>query len=172
MMRSAWMAASLLLLAGSAQASGGGEDEGGQLSEFIWQSVNLALLVGVLVYRNLAFALGGEFLALQHGVVGRYVAYLPTAKVQSVVVRQSPVAQLLGLAELTVHVAGGSPTRLPDLTIGDALQLRGELATIAARAAARDWAPANQANAAAQPAVTATDAAEPGSSAEDPATDQ
>ncbi|MCA8973090.1 MAG: PH domain-containing protein [Planctomycetes bacterium] len=97
-------------------------------------------LLGILAYRNLAFALDDGFLVLQHGIIGRYAAYVPTPKVQSVVVRQSPLAQLLGLAELTVHVAGGSPTRLPDLVIDDARALREQLAAHAARAAARDWA--------------------------------
>jgi F-type H+-transporting ATPase subunit b len=50
MMRSLWRVASLLLVAGAAQAAGGAEDEGSQLSEFIWQALNLALLLGVLVY--------------------------------------------------------------------------------------------------------------------------
>jgi F-type H+-transporting ATPase subunit b len=49
-MRSLWMVASLVLAAGAAQAAGGSEDEGGHLSEFLWQSFNLALLLGVLVY--------------------------------------------------------------------------------------------------------------------------
>ena len=101
--------------------------------------IPLWALLGTLAFRNLGYALDDEFLALQHGIVGRYVAYLPTHKVQSVVVRQSPIEQLLGLAELTVHVAGGSPTRLPDLTIGDARHLRARLAALAAFAASRDW---------------------------------
>jgi F-type H+-transporting ATPase subunit b len=50
MTRSLWRVALLLLVAGAAQASGGAEDEGSQLSEFIWQALNLALLLGVLVY--------------------------------------------------------------------------------------------------------------------------
>jgi len=49
-MRSLWRVVLLLLVAGAAQASGGAEDEGSQLSEFIWQALNLALLLGVLVY--------------------------------------------------------------------------------------------------------------------------
>ncbi|MBL8729170.1 MAG: PH domain-containing protein [Planctomycetes bacterium] len=96
-------------------------------------------LLGVLAWQNLGFALGGPFLALRHGIVGRYLAYVPTAKVQAVVVRQSPFAQLLGLADLTVYVAGGSPTRLPDLTLGDAKRLALEIAEHAAVAAAADW---------------------------------
>lgn len=143
---------------------------GGILAALIWPAAGpfalLALLtvpvwalLGVLAYRNLAFALGGDFLALQHGIIGRYVAYLPTAKVQSVVVRQSPIEQLLGLAELTVHVAGGSPTRLPDLTIENARRLRAALAAIAAAAAARDWtAQVRREPAASEPAIVEPDA--------------
>ena len=59
--------------------------------------------------------------------------------VQAVVVRQSPIGLLLGLADLTVYVAGGSPTRLPDLTLRDARALCHELSARAARAAAADW---------------------------------
>ncbi len=101
--------------------------------------VPLWALLGVLVWRNLGFGLGAGFLALQHGVLGRTIAYVPTAKVQAVVVRQGPFAQLLGLAELTVYVAGGSPTRLPDLTAGDARALAATIAARAADAARADW---------------------------------
>jgi putative membrane protein len=96
-------------------------------------------LLGVLAFRNLGWALGGQFFALRHGIVGRYLSYVPTAKVQAVVVRQGPFSQLLGLADLTVYVAGGSPTRLPDLVMADALQLTARLAKDAAAAAAEDW---------------------------------
>ncbi len=101
--------------------------------------IPLWALLGVLVWRNLGYALGREFLCLRHGVIGRTTAFLPIAKVQAVVVRQGPLAQLLGLAELTVFVAGGSPTRLPDLVLADARALRAEIAARAAIAAARDW---------------------------------
>lgn len=96
-------------------------------------------LLGVLVWRNLGWARGEDFFALQHGVIGRVFACVPTAKVQAAVVRQGPFDQLLGLAELTVYVAGGSPTRLPDLTLRDAQVLCRELSERAARAAAADW---------------------------------
>ena len=101
--------------------------------------VPLWALLGLLVWHNLGFALGQDFFALQHGVVGRYLAYVPTAKVQAVVVHQGPIAQLLGLAELTVYVAGGSPTRLPDLTLEDARRVAAELGHLASAAAALDW---------------------------------
>ena len=55
------------------------------------------------------------------------------------VVRQGIVSQLLGLADLTVYVAGGSPTRIPDLTLRDARELCLALAERAAIVAAADW---------------------------------
>jgi putative membrane protein len=96
-------------------------------------------VLGVLVWRNLAYALGQDVLALQHGIIGRTVAYVPTAKVQAVVMRRGPIAQLLGLADLTVYVAGGSPTRLPDLTVADARWLAHAIAQRAGIAAAASW---------------------------------
>ncbi len=110
-------------------------------SPWWWTSLLLVpiwFLLGVLTYRNLAFANDTDFLALQHGIVGRYLAYVPLAKVQAAVLRQGPIAQLLGLAELTVFVAGGSPTRIPNLTAGDARQLAAQIAARAAEAAHRD----------------------------------
>jgi putative membrane protein len=109
-----------------------------------WALLGLCLapvwaLLGLLAYRNLGWALGGPFFALRHGIVGRYLSYVPTARVQAVVVRQGPFSQLLGLADLTVYVAGGSPTRLPDLTMADARRLAGLLAADAAVAASADW---------------------------------
>ena len=96
-------------------------------------------MLGSLIWRNLGWARGEDFFALQHGVIGKTFACVPTAKVQAVVVRQGLVSQLLGLADLTVYVAGGSPTRIPDLTLRDARQLQGALAERAALAAAADW---------------------------------
>ncbi|MCB9887909.1 MAG: PH domain-containing protein [Planctomycetes bacterium] len=96
-------------------------------------------VLGILTYRNLGLAVSPRFFALRHGIVGRYLAYVPTAKVQAVVVQQGPLALLLGLAEMTIYVAGGSPTRVPNLTIGDARQVAHEVAALAATAAAADW---------------------------------
>ncbi|MCC7399726.1 MAG: PH domain-containing protein, partial [Planctomycetes bacterium] len=64
--------------------------------------IPLWAVIGMLSWQNLAWSLDDDFLRLQHGVVGRYASYVPTAKVQSVVLLQGPLAQLLGLAELTV----------------------------------------------------------------------
>ncbi|MFN9704126.1 MAG: PH domain-containing protein, partial [Planctomycetota bacterium] len=62
------------------------------------------------------------------------------AKVQAVVVRQGPIEQALGLASLTVFVAGGSPTRVPDLLVADARAVARAVSCRAATAAARTWA--------------------------------
>lgn len=96
-------------------------------------------VLGVLVWRNLGWASGEEFFALQHGIIGKTFACVPTKKVQAVVVRQGIVGQLLGLADLTVYVAGGSPTCIPDLTLRDARQLCCDLSQRAAIAAEQDW---------------------------------
>lgn len=95
--------------------------------------------MGMLVWRNLGWARGEDFFALQHGIIGKNFACVPTAKVQAVVVRQGLVGQILGLADLTVYVAGGSPTRIPDLTLRDARELCAELSERAGIAAASDW---------------------------------
>jgi len=96
-------------------------------------------LLGALVWRNLGFALGADFLALRHGVLGRTTAWLPLGRVQAVVVRQGPFEQALGLASLTVFVAGGSPTRIPDLLLADARELARGIADRAGVAAAATW---------------------------------
>lgn len=96
-------------------------------------------VMGVLVWRNLGWARGDDFFALQHGIIGKNFACVPTAKVQAVVVRQGIVGQLLGVADLTVYVAGGSPTRIPDLTLQDARELCLALSERASIAAAADW---------------------------------
>ncbi len=113
--------------------------QAGPVAAFLLLLAPLWALLGLLVWRNLGFALGRDFLTLQHGVIGRTVAYVPTAKVQAVVVRRGPLSLLLGLADLTVYVAGGSPTRLPDLTLADARRLANAIAQRAATAAAAAW---------------------------------
>jgi putative membrane protein len=103
--------------------------------------VPLSFVVGMLAWGNLAWACSDEFLTLRSGVIGRYQSFVPSAKVQAVVLQSGPLAQLLGLAAVTVYVAGGSPTRLPDLTRADAVALQAQLARAAAIAAAQDWRP-------------------------------
>lgn len=111
----------------------------GPSAAFALLLIPIWLLIGILTYHNLGLAVDARFFALRFGVVGRYLAYVPTAKVQAVVVQQGPLAQLLGLAELTIYVAGGSPTRVPNLTAVDARNVAQHIAQLAGEAAARDW---------------------------------
>ena len=99
----------------------------------------LGWVVGRLMWGNLGWWLGERHLCLRFGVLGRYQAIVPTAKVQAVVQRRGPLQQLLGLTDLTVYVAGGSPTRLLDLTQADAVLLQLDLAGRGALAAAQEW---------------------------------
>lgn len=99
----------------------------------------LGFCIGWLYWRNFGYARGGQHLLLRWGVLGRYQSIVPLAKVQSVIVRAGPLQRSLGLAELTVYVAGGSPTRLGDLPRRDAELMAGGLAAAAAIAARLDW---------------------------------
>ena len=92
-----------------------------------------AWLVGVLAYQNLAYAEIPGHVAFRWGIVGRYRAYIPLRKVQAVVLRAGPVERVLGLAALTVYVAGGSPTTLNNLPRDEAERVEREVAREAAR---------------------------------------
>ncbi len=107
------------------------------LLALLW--VPLAWLVGRLAWANLAWVLGGGHLFLRWGILGRYHVYLPLGKVQAVSLQSGPVQRLLGLCDLSVYVAGGPPTRIPDLAIDEALLLQRQLAGHAARSAAVEW---------------------------------
>ena len=58
---------------------------------------------------------------------------MPLRKVQGAVLRAGPVERMLGLAHLTVYVAGGSPTTLGNLPRDEAERLKLEVAQVAAR---------------------------------------
>ncbi|MEM7198877.1 MAG: PH domain-containing protein [Planctomycetota bacterium] len=92
----------------------------------------LGWVVGVLSYQNLAYSELDGYLALRWGVIGRYRAFVPLRKVQGVVVRASPIDRLLGLAALTLYVAGGSPSTMANLPAGEARALQERLAREAA----------------------------------------
>jgi putative membrane protein len=75
----------------------------------------IAWAVGTLLFANLAYARVPGHVAFRWGLVGRYRAFVPLRKVQGIVLRAGPVERLLGLAHVTVFVAGGSPTTLGNL---------------------------------------------------------
>lgn len=95
--------------------------------------VPVAWVVGRLVWHNLAMGQDGEHAVLQWGILGRYRAIVPHRKIQAVALRAGPLERLLGLAQVTVYVAGGSPTVMGDLAIEDAREVRDELVAAAAR---------------------------------------
>ena len=101
--------------------------------------IAFAWLVGRLTWQGLSFSLSPDHLSITSGILGSYRVLVPTAKVQAVSLRRGPLQRALGLAEVAVFVAGGPPTRIPDLDVRDARVMLDELAAVAARAAGRDW---------------------------------
>jgi membrane protein YdbS with pleckstrin-like domain len=95
--------------------------------------VPMGWIEGRLLLRNLAFALGREHVVLRWGVLGRYQAFVPLRKVQGVTLTAGPIDRLLGLATLTVWVAGGSPSTMHDLPVGYARHTKEVIARSAAQ---------------------------------------
>ena len=95
--------------------------------------VPVAWVVGRLVWHNLAMGQDGDNAVLQWGILGRYRAIVPHRKIQAVALRAGPIERVLGLAQVTVYVAGGSPTVMGDLAVEDARAVRDELVEAAAR---------------------------------------
>jgi putative membrane protein len=103
----------------------------------IWALSALAILpfgfgAGVLAYRNMGWARAEGHIAFRQGVLGLHRAVVPLRKVQAVVLRAGPIERWLGLASLTVYVAGGSPTRLGYLPRAEARRLELSIAADAA----------------------------------------
>ncbi|MHC5063200.1 MAG: PH domain-containing protein [Planctomycetota bacterium] len=92
----------------------------------------LAWLIGFLSYQNLAYSRAPDHFGFRWGITGRYRAIVPLRKVQGAVLRAGPLERLLGLASLTVYVAGGSPTTQRNLPREEAEQLKIEIARYAA----------------------------------------
>lgn len=95
--------------------------------------VPLGWIEGVLLLQNLAFAVGRDHVVLRWGAIGRYQAFVPLRKVQGVTLSAGPIDRLLGLATLTVWVAGGSPSAMHDLPIGYARHTKEVIARTAAQ---------------------------------------
>jgi uncharacterized membrane protein YdbT with pleckstrin-like domain len=91
-----------------------------------------AALLGLLSFQNLAYARVPGHVGMRWGVFGRYRSLVPYRKVQAVVLRAGPIERMLGLATLTVFVAGGSPTVMANLPRDEAEELERQLADDAA----------------------------------------
>jgi putative membrane protein len=94
----------------------------------------LAVAVGVLLFANLAYSRAPGHLVFRHGLLGQYLAFVPVHKVQGAILRAGPLERLIGLAHVTVFVAGGSPTTLGNLPRGEAEALVRDVAVEAAAA--------------------------------------
>jgi putative membrane protein len=101
--------------------------------------VPFAWLLGRLYWQGLAYGLWQHHVYLRWGVLGSYQVLLPTAKVQAVALMRGPLQRLLGLSELRIFVAGGPPTRIPDLAKAEAEALLAALSARATIAAADEW---------------------------------
>lgn len=95
--------------------------------------VPFAWIEGALLLQNLGFALGNDHVVLRYGALGRYQAFVPLRKVQGVTLAAGPIDRLLGLATLTVWVAGGSPSTMPNLPFGYARRVKDAIGREAAR---------------------------------------
>ena len=94
----------------------------------------VAWMIGFLSYQNLAYSRIEGHVAMRWGIIGRYRSLVPYRKVQAVALRAGPIERMLGLATLTVYVAGGSPTVMANLPRDEAEQLERDLSAEAAAA--------------------------------------
>ena len=93
-----------------------------------------AWMIGFLSFQNLAYSRVEGHVGMRWGIIGRYRSLVPYAKVQAVALRAGPIERILGLATLTVYVAGGSPTVMANLPRDEAAELQRDLAVEAAAA--------------------------------------
>lgn len=112
-----------------------------------------AILVAVAKYVSFRYRLGPEELVLTSGILRRHHRVIPFSRVQNIDMRQGPLQQLMGVAELRVETAGGSGEAEADLTVlarGEAEALRLEVMARRQRAVS---ARAPEGDAAAEPPV-------------------
>ncbi|GAA2523247.1 hypothetical protein GCM10010201_21950 [Pilimelia columellifera subsp. columellifera] len=102
-----------------------------QLGPLRWAALVAALcVIGLAVaavsWRATGYQVTGRELRVSEGLVWRRTRAIPLERLQTVEVRQSPLARLLGVAELRLEVAGGSKTEAPLAYLGreDAAALR------------------------------------------------
>ena len=101
----------------------------------LWNAVGLAALLALLwipvcalvswqKYRRYGLMYGRDGLALRSGLIGyRVIAWLHR-KVQRISVTQSPFQRRKQLATLRIHLAAGSPVKIPYIDVATANSLR------------------------------------------------
>ena len=77
--------------------------------------VPLGFGAGLLAWRTMAWARTDGYVAFRWGILGRRHSIVPLRKVQAIVLRAGLIERSLGLASVTIYVAGGSPTSLGSL---------------------------------------------------------
>ncbi len=88
----------------------------------------------LLRYRSLAYRVDGRLVMAQAGVLTRRQWLVPTAKVQSTVVRSSLFQRRLGLATLSLDTAGPGTRKVTviDLPVDDARSIAADLSALSA----------------------------------------
>jgi putative membrane protein len=86
----------------------------------------ITVLVRWLAWRRTGYAIDGDRLLVRTGWWQRKVSVLPTAKIQSVDLRESFISRLFGIASLQFGVAGGGMTghSIPAIPREEARKLR------------------------------------------------
>ncbi|MEH6789814.1 PH domain-containing protein [Parasphingorhabdus sp.] len=131
-----WRRALLVLLLLGALAAGGGLF----FHRGLFALVLLALPVAALLWlgwRHHRYALTQRQLFVHSGWWRRRLVMLPRRKIQTVDVSQSPLDHPLGLATVTIGIAGGSamrPLMIRDIDFAAAMDLREALVTLQDRA--------------------------------------
>ena len=84
-----------------------------------------ATMVGAS-YRKFRFFVGADDLAVQHGVFWTTCRFVSRGRIQHVDVSSGPIERMLGLSQISVHVAGGmhSAVNIPGITHDEAEALR------------------------------------------------
>lgn len=91
----------------------------------------LVPVISWLHWRAHRYVLGGEQLYVRDGCWAQRLTLLPLRRVQSVDIRQSAVSRFIGLAELSIGVAGrSSPVTVHAIPLDDAIALRTRLLAI------------------------------------------
>lgn len=88
-------------------------------------------LISWMHWRAHRYALEGDQLYVRDGCWAQRLTLLPLRRVQSVDIRQSAVSRFIGLADLSIGVAGrSSPVTVHSFPLGEAIALRARLLTV------------------------------------------
>lgn len=96
----------------------------GALSGILFFGISVSM-VGAS-YRKFRFFVGTDDLAVQHGVFWTSCRFVSRGRIQHVDVSSGPIERMLGLSQISVHVAGGmhSAVNIPGITHDEAEALR------------------------------------------------